>query len=144
VPFLIGGDQVAVMSHAWQDERAPWGGALLGPESRPAVSSTYRMQVLAGFSAAAPDATTTKRGGGGLQSLVAPLEMWFGQTFELQGATVLGFAPVVAHFSHYQHGLAYKAPIRQWSYDPHLDALANQPPGAPEFLVISVSSWTRE
>ena len=38
---------------------------------------------------------------------------------------------------------AYSPPKRVWSYDTHLNVIANQPPGTPQYFVYATKQWAR-
>jgi hypothetical protein len=145
VPMLLAGDQLFTQSNAWEDTWAPWGGALKPPLGvHRATATTLNAQLLVGLSPSAPDARSTGRNGGGVNASFGYLEDWDGVRHTMRGAILFGFAPTVSFFNQTGLSIAYTAADRDWAYDEHLDAVANQPPGAPEFIVVLTQTFTRD
>lgn len=148
VPSLIAGDQVLVLSNAWEDERSRWD-MNLGSFSKLAENTTYNTSILTGGTT-----STNMNWGAGMENIVRFLEKWnysgIQKTAEINGSLVMGFFSV---YHHHRVGpsvptstwgnITYLPPRRDFKFDDHLQLLANQPPGAPMMSIHSVRSWQR-
>ncbi len=146
---MIAGDVVMLHSNAWQDVNSPWmdGPTLadLGPidhngptapHSRMAADTVYNFCMVSGQSE-----NHTNVWNGGIQNMPLQSESWTSaRTLEINGSIVKAFAPVYARWR--LRG-ARRPPTRNWSFDPKLEALDNQPPGAPRFDIQAVRTWRR-
>ncbi len=154
-PFLLGGDQVMLLSDVWQDINSSWLRADNAWGSQPTASTSttgcvaanasssnpctiYNFQMLAGN--AQTNATAYS---GGIENFPRFLEDWGGSRDNIiNGSFVLGYTSTYYH--HTRSGTPYSPPRRLWSYDLHLDAIGNQPPGAPTYDVSAVKAWSRD
>jgi hypothetical protein len=142
VPFMAAADNLAFFSNGWSDGNAPWGDPDLsahdgrtGNPARTAADTTYNMCLLAGQSQLAPTARS-----GGIQNFPVLSEDWSGLTMFFNGSMVKAFSPVYPRFA--TRGVK-SPPTRTWSFDPKLEALENQPPGAPRYDIQAVRTWRR-
>lgn len=144
-PVMIGGDALYHLSSNWDDRNAPWAGIL--PEfdranmTRIAADTTWNAAWITGWTVTSAQDIHS----GGIQNITRYLEDWGGGavTQNLNGAFLVGYASV-----HNRTTVAFKqtsfgAPDRNWAFDPHLESLDNQPPGAPEFNISSTRAWSR-
>ena len=140
-PVLMAGDQMNLLSNAWDDTAARWGAALsnvgASAAGRQAAVTTYNMSILAGW---VP--TSNSFFGGGVHNFPKQLEFWSGVRLDLKGSLVIGWAAVYARWRH-AGGAGFVAPQRDWGFDRHLENILNQPPGAPLFDVQSTRRWKR-
>lgn len=139
VPAMVGGDQVYLLSNAFDDaglvwDRPPPGGG------QPAAPTTYNIQIFAGWAESADNQYS-----GGIENFPRFLEDWnhggSAQDNTINGSLVVGFNS--PYYRWPRAGGPYDPPHRVWSYDPHLDIIANQPPGAPQYNVYATRAWTR-
>jgi L-ascorbate metabolism protein UlaG (beta-lactamase superfamily) len=166
VPFLVGGDVVHPLSNAWDDRNARW--ALSngrqsipvagGHRLRRASVTRYYMEILSGWGM-----TVAAARSGGIHNFPRALEHWgSGTAADCRGTGGFdGGCPAIIHGSLViGHNRVYTSwpfvdddkagghigrspPRRDWGFDPHLNNLANQPPGVPLFDVAAVRQWTR-
>jgi hypothetical protein len=143
-PMLVAADAVTLLSRAWTDARSPWTRAS-NLDHRDPTATRWRMALLTG------NVRTTGSGGsmgnysGGLENFPRFLERWGtgGINTMISGSLVLGFNSVYQR-QRWGAGNVYSAPVRNWSYDTKLNAISNQPPGAPVYNVQAVKRWSAE
>jgi len=143
IPALVAGDAITLLSNNWtdNDDDLPWS---VGPgafTNRTATATTYNTCVLSGW--IGPTGTHN----GGLHNFPRFLEDWSGVDSNINGSMVNAFYSVYARQNFPGAGTAawaYVPPNRLWGFDPHLNSITNQPPGAPVFTVSATKRWARE
>ncbi len=166
IPALIAGDQITIMSNAWEDQNGPFAISNYPSQavSRVASSTTYNVSFITGWAMHAPRAArsgeTMSASNEGIHSMPALIEDWQaasggGATMTLNGSIAIGYYPVFYRggryfnsvFSGGDNGISsynyatYNANKKIITYDKHLEQIANQPPGSPVFYTSSVQSW---
>lgn len=148
VPMQVAGDAVTLLSNNWTDGNMVVGGRVdwssidnlssSDTGKRDAIATSYRVAILSG----APRSTAMSSNGD-LMNFPRFMEKWTGVPCVLEGAIVDGFNSVFQDQPWKLTGY-YRPPNRNWSFDTHLQFVANQPPGAPIFDVSAVRYWKRE
>lgn len=147
VPLQVGGDAATLLSKSWDDGNADPNGAvhwaavtkLTGTGQRDAVETTYRVALFTGGVRGKGPSV-----GGRYQNFLRLLERWGNQKYVFRGAMVDGFASVFQN-QHWRCCDYYGAPdLRDWSFDPKLSRVIQQPPGSPLFDVSAIRSWKRD
>jgi len=148
-PGLVAGDMLYMMSNAWTDTASPWGAGDIShgssgidPFKRSASDTTYNVAVLAGWTAIS-ETQINNMHSGGVHNFSRYLERW-GARHIVNGSFLVGFGSVYSRVAISFSGQAFGAPQREWRFDPHLNALGNQPPGAPRYTVAATESWTAQ
>jgi hypothetical protein len=151
VPLMVAGDAVTLLSNNWDDAPRAWDASpavrynnvVTGLVGTDAANTTYVMAVLAGH--------VERAGGtesGGVNNFPRFLENWSGRVATIHGSLVAGFRSVYQDQGFVvADGTAagpYKAPQRNWNFDPNFAKPANQPPGAPSFFVSAIERWNRD
>ena len=139
-PVLMAGDYVHILSNNWNDTDAEWGNTLpnVSSSNRDSSESFYNMEILSGW---VP--TTNSAYSGGLHNFPRFLEDWTSTPLHIRGSLVVGWAAVYTRWKWHCCDDVYKAPQRDWGFDPHLKNILNQPPGAPLFDVQATRRWKR-
>lgn len=123
--------------------------------ARFAKATRYHMQILSGWGLPVAGGVQT-----GIQNYPFFMEYWSDGGTEcfaasggftggcpavIYGSLVLGFYRVYTRWPFFDNSNLTRAPPRRdWGFDPHLNDLARQPPGAPIFDVSAVKQWSRE
>jgi hypothetical protein len=123
--------------------------------ARFAKATRYHMQILSGWGLPVAGGVAT-----GIQNYPFFMEYWSdggtdcfasGSGFTggcpavIYGSLVLGFYRVYTRWPFFDSSNLTRAPPRRdWGFDPHLNDLAKQPPGAPIFDVSAVKQWSRQ
>jgi hypothetical protein len=82
---------------------------------------------------------------GGIQNFPRFLEDWGGVRARFRGSLVVGHNKVYSRQRwHCCNENSFRPPERDWGFDPTLEDLEKQPPGAPIFDVSAVKQWSRE
>ncbi|HEY4223417.1 MAG TPA: hypothetical protein VGO62_18795 [Myxococcota bacterium] len=136
VPAMVGGDQLYMLSDAWTDQNEPWDIPINQARAVGANNTVYNVEVLAGWSESAGGQYS-----GGVENFPRYLENLGGKTNTITGSLVVGFNSV--YFRWPRAGGPYSAPNRVWTFDLHLNAIANQPPGTPTYNVYATRQWAR-
>jgi hypothetical protein len=146
VPFLVAGDRFYRFSRDWNDGLANWVQPM-DANVRVGVETTQNNEILAGWN---PTPSTPLSGhdhsSDGVEDFPRYLECWSG-TMRYSGSIVIGFASVLTRSgANNGEGDARTStacfPSRDEGYDFHLEDPRNQPPGAPQILAQSTTSWT--
>ncbi len=138
MPFLVGGDQVTLLSNNWTDANGKWE-LSTGRITRPATTTTYNMAMITGW---ARSITSQP-----LNSLPALNEDWSlaPATMTYNGSIMVGFYPVYYRhgrsYSRWSPNASYTAGPRFINFDEHYNNMANQPPGTPTYNISSVINW---
>ena len=110
--------------------------------------SIYNTAVLGGWAVTGPNASSGGAHGGGLHNFVRHLEdAAHGGSVAahiVRGSFLNAHRAVMTWTTTSFEQQAFEAPVRDWAYDDHLDAISNQPPGAPEYTVNAVRQWRRD
>jgi hypothetical protein len=107
---------------------------------RSMTDTTYNLAVLGGWAVTEPNGTPH---GGGMHNFLRHIEQGTGDHV-VRGSFLNGHRSVFTWTPTNFSSQAFGAPPRDWAYDDHFDAIANQPPGAPEYTVNAVRSWRRD
>jgi hypothetical protein len=159
-PFLVGGDVVHLLSNAWDDRRSRWGvatgdkrynaggitddGVVVDPkpgadvDPRRATETWYYAQLIGGWGPSSSGVAS-----GGIHNFPRFLEDWNGVRARLRGSLVIGHHKVYARHRWHLDAEAFRPPLRDWGFDPTLEDLQRQPPGAPSYDVAAVKQWSR-
>ncbi len=127
-------DAVTVLSNNWDDTRSSQG---LG--SRPATATQVNACYVTGNTETGDPGHDYN---GGLENLPRFLEEWTGVTFTWRGSMAALWNSRQA-ISPWSYGSFYRAPDRDWAYDPALADLSNLPPGTPVVNIVMKTSWTQ-
>jgi len=125
-------DAVNLLSNNWDDSKTHSGG-LPG-----ATATTYNVAIVTGN-------TNTVEGGrynGGLENLPRFHEDWNGVVCRITGSFVNTWNSKYADSDWVIGGNYYRAPTRNWSYDPAFNSVANLPPFTPMAVTAEdVCAW---
>jgi hypothetical protein len=124
-------DAVNLLSNAWDDSK--------GPGSLPSASdTTYNMAMITG------NVRTPDGGGnysGGFENLPRFHESWSGVTATIRGAFANLYESLIGTSPWQYGGDVYRAPLRDWRYDPDLLDPANLPPFTPNAVYVRRVLW---
>ncbi len=124
------GDAVNLLSNAWKDTKTA--GTL--PK---AAETTFNVAVVTGN-----HETLGAAYNGGFENLPRFHENWSGVRCNITGSFVNLWTSVVATGLWKYGGDVYQAPVRNWSYDPAFNSIANLPPFTPMAMrADEVVSW---
>jgi len=133
-PAALMTDALTILSNNWDDSRSSQG---LG--SRPATATQVNANYMTGNTLSYPDGQSYS---GGLESLPRFLEGWSGVTFTWRGSAVdLWYS---RQSNSPWDGSYYRAPIRDWAFDPDLLDISNLPPGTPFVNVVQKKNWSQK
>lgn len=124
-------DAVNLLSSAWNDSK--------GPGDLPlAADTTYNLAFITGI-------VPTPNGGGdysgGFENLPRFHEDWSDKSARIRGAFINIFASELATSPWRYGGDLYKAPLRDWQYDPALNDPNNLPPFTPDAVYFERVLW---
>jgi hypothetical protein len=158
IPALIAGDQISILSDAWDDVRdlmTTWNVSKATTRSAatpPLNKSTYNVSLLSGWAMNRPYSTVATNEA--LHAMPGLLEDWTTESLNFTGSIVIGYYPVYSRGGRYYYDnfigtgakssyiyATYKAGPRNINYDKHLEQISNQPPGSPTFYTSSTQSW---
>lgn len=144
-PLLFAADHVTFHSSNYNDAFNGWERlreVTLG--TRIADDTTYNCSLYVGWLPSSD--TSPPYPSDGIENLFRFHEEWGGKDLVFNGAQVVGFSSVFGYAGAVRSGALGigNAPIRKYSYDKHLDALANQPPGAPLYEISGIYNWRSE
>ncbi len=133
-PASVLTDALNILSNSWDDENSD------NPlEDRIASNTTVNVAFLTGNTN-----SENENYSGGLENLPRFLEDWKGKTFTYRGSMIdLWFSQQATGLWHYG-GNYYKAPNRDWAFDPDLLDPSNLPPGTPQVNVVQRGIWTQD
>jgi hypothetical protein len=124
------GDAVSLLSNSWTGNKQP--GQLPG-----ATATTFNCAMVTGNYA-----TSSSNYNGGLENLPRFHENWNNVPCNIRGSFVNMYESQYATGSWVYGGDRYTAPVRNWTYDPAFNNVANLPPFTPMAVsVVSVVSW---
>ncbi|MEE9554433.1 MAG: PilX N-terminal domain-containing pilus assembly protein [candidate division Zixibacteria bacterium] len=131
-PASLIADAITILSNNWDDTNS-WGS--LGGR----IANTTRVNAC--YMTGNTETGSSGNGYcGGLENLPRFLEKWSGVTLTWRGSAVdLWYSRQAA--SPWSYGTYYKAPIRDWAFDPDLLDPNNLPPGTPQVNLILRTSW---
>lgn len=125
-------DAVNLLSKNWNDTKTPGGSLPM------AAATTYNVAIVTGN-------TNTVAGGqynGGLENLPRFHENWTGVVCRITGSFVNTWTSKYADSDWVIGGNYYRAPTRNWSYDPAFNSVANLPPFTPMAVTaVDVCAW---
>lgn len=125
-------DAVNLLSNNWDDSKTASGGLPV------AAATTYNLAIVTGN-------TNTVEGGqynGGLENLPRFHENWNGVVCRITGSFVNTWNSKYADSDWVIGGNYYRAPTRNWSYDPAFNSVANLPPFTPMAVTaVDVCAW---
>ena len=134
-PASILTDALSILSNSWDDANSD-----RNLSSRIASNTTINVAFLTGN-------TVTGEGGaaynGGLENLPRFLEKWSGKTLTIRGSFVDLWQSRQATGA-WGYGKYYKAPIRDWGFDPDFLDPTKLPPGTPQVNVAQRTSWHQD
>jgi hypothetical protein len=143
VPLLLAADRVTRHSNAWSDTTSRWG-LPMAVFNRVASTTRQQFEVFTGW---VQSDKVNAYHDDGIENFMRYNELWNGFDSFYFGAMVAGFASVYdtggangnGDGAARRHG--FNAPRRIEGYDFHLDQVANQPPGAPQYNVQGIFLW---
>ena len=144
-PILFVADNITLHSNKYSDVLNGWE-KLRAEETNPrdADDTTYNCSLYVGWS---PPSESPSYPSDGLENVFRFHENWLGKTLTFNGSQVVAFHSVFGFSGAGGVGSAAqigRPPVRDFSYDKHLDALANQPPGAPLYEISGIYNWRSE
>lgn len=133
-PASLMADAVTILSNNWDDANSG-----LGLGTRTASNTQVNASYMTGNTLTISDGHSYN---GGLENLPRFLENWSGITFKWRGSAVDLWYSRQANSS---WGTGhYRAPNRDWAYDPDLQDPTNLPPGTPVVNIVQRKSWTQK
>jgi len=134
-PAAILTDAYTILSNSWDDNNSD-----RTLNNRSAADTKVNVAFMTGN-------TVTGEGGadynGGLENLPRFLEDWGGKTLTLRGSFVDLWQSRQAKGA-WTYGKYYKAPRRDWGFDPDFLDPNNLPPGTPQVNVAQRTSWRQD
>lgn len=124
------GDAINLLSNAWDDSKDPG-------DLPSAADTTFNTAMITGNYE-----TESGKYNGGLENLPRFHEKWSGKDCNINGSFVCAWESQYATGEWKYGSDRYKAPKRNWSYDPRFNSVANLPPFTP--MVVSaedVVAW---
>ena len=144
-PILFAADHITLHSSNYNDQLNGWEKMRFEETTaRVAADTTYNCSLYVGWSPPSPSPPLPSDG---IENVFRFHEDWLGKTLEFNGSQVVAFHSVYGFSGAGGVGSAAqigRAPKRDFSYDKHLDALANQPPGAPLYEISGIYNWRAE
>lgn len=124
------GDAVNLLSNSWDDSKSPG--------NLPTASdTTYNLAIVTGN-----HDTVGSSYNGGLENLPRFHEKWSGKDCNINGSFVCTWSSSYATGKWKYGSDRYQAPVRNWSYDPMFNRVANLPPFTPMAVTArDVVSW---
>ena len=128
-PLLIAGNQLIPLSGAWSDDSERWD---VAPStlaaSRIAADTHYNFAMMGG------------------QFPFLPNENWAGKTMFIRSPLLM---PYSANFDNLTATVSvgdntWRSGPLDMKYDPHFEALANQPPGIPFMNIFAITGWQKK
>jgi hypothetical protein len=128
-------DALTILSNNWDDTKSTW-----GVNSRKANTTQVNASYMTGNTETGSPGHNYS---GGFENLPRFLEDWGGVTFKWRGSAVdLWYSR--QSDSPWSYGNYYKAPNRDWAYDPDLLDPNNLPPGTPMVNVVQRVNWKQK
>ena len=155
VPFLIAGDRFHRHSNTWNDKNANWSQTMKQTAGdRQATDTTQYSEILAGWNPTPKNALGGhNHSSDGFEDFPRYNERWSCASSPAKvvyyGSIVVAFSSVFEHAGANNdagHGTSSDFttcfPRREEGFDFHLEDPTNQPPGTPQILAQSISSWS--
>ncbi len=133
-PAALMTDGLTILSNNWDDAHSS-----LGLGSRPATATQVNANYMTGNTLSYADGHSYS---GGLENLPRFLESWSGVTLTWRGSAVdLWYS---RQSDSPWDGSCYRAPIRDWAFDPDLLDISNLPPGTPLVNIVQKKNWSQK
>jgi hypothetical protein len=134
-PAAIMTDAFTILSNSWDDADSDD-----GLSDRRASDTRVNAAFMTGNTVTGEDGSAYN---GGLENLPRLLEDWGGKTLRLRGSFVdlWKSRQATGDWSYGSYGSYYKAPVRDWGFDPDFLDPGKLPPGTPQVNVAQRTSW---
>ena len=124
-------DAVNLLSNDWDDTK--------GSSGLPTASDTWYNVLMVTGNTPTPDGGGTYSGG--FENLPRFHESWSGKTASIRGSFIKIFESEIAVSPWRYGGNVYKAPARDWLFDPDLNDIDNMPPFTPNAVYYRRVTW---
>ena len=124
-------DAVNLLSNSWDDSKTPG--------SLPSASDTWYNVAMVTGNVPTPDGGGAYSGG--FENLPRFHESWSGRTASIRGAFINLYESEIADSPWFYGGDSYRAPRRDWLFDPDLNDIDNMPPFTPSAVYFRRVTW---